>query len=233
MRIMPEDGGPNFIIPNPQTPGFVSPELQKSIETFQKKNVPPVYQDGRVDPNGLTIVKLNALARDFFPVDPMNFPKDDPVVVPQESGTPKTTLFYIRLKGSGSASVVLSGDGMLWEIWDPTNYLSAEYIYWGAGLGVGTRLSAGVKGPWNMFQVKTPRQVSNFETPLARFTTGGAGPWSDNYLNLIGLGETIYLNVRTGITLGAGLSTSVGQFLWRRVLERGVIYQGVTPRSTF
>src|SRR5262245_9768773 len=76
MRVWPQDGGPDFIIPNPDSAGSVSPELQRAIEKFQKKNVPPIYQDGRVDPNAMTIRKLNELARHTFAVDPsdLSFP---------------------------------------------------------------------------------------------------------------------------------------------------------------
>jgi hypothetical protein len=233
MRILPEDGGPNYIIPNPDSPGAVSAELQKAITVFQQKNVPTWFQDGRVDPNGMTIRKLNELARNFFPVDPLVFPKDDPVVVPPETGTPKTTLFYIRMIGSVSGGEGLVGDLLFFEIWDSTNNLSAKYKYAGAGLGVGTPVTIGFKGPWNMFQVKVPRQVSNFETPLARFTTGGGGPLSVNYLNLLALGDTVYLDIRTGFNLGAGGDSSVGLFMWYPKTVDSVMYPGVTPRSTF
>jgi hypothetical protein len=232
MRVMPEDGGPDYIIPNPIGPNRVSPELQKAISAFQKKNVPAIYQDGRVDPNGMTIRKLNELARTFFPVDPPQFP-EDPVWPDEPKGTPKTTLFYIRMTGAGNAGEGIVGDLLFFEIYDPTNFLSAKYKYVGAGLGVGSPVTVTSKGPWNMFQLNTPRQVSNFGTPLARFTTLGAGPISVNYLNLLGLGETIYLDIRTGFDFGGGASTSAGQFQWYPTTIDGVIYPGVTPRSTF
>jgi hypothetical protein len=137
------------------------------------------------------------------------------------------------MTGSASGGEGIVGDLLFFEIYDPTNNLSAPYKYVGAGLGVGSPATISTKGPWNMFQVTTPRQVSNFGTPLARFTTIGGGPFSDNYLNLLGLGDTIYLNIKTGFDFGGGASTSVGQFQWYPTNIDSVIYPGVTPRSTF
>ncbi|HEY4361089.1 MAG TPA: hypothetical protein VGN17_08980 [Bryobacteraceae bacterium] len=228
MRVVPEDGGPDYIIPNPAGPNTVSPELQKAIITFQRKNVPARYQDGRVDPNGITIRKLNELARAFSPVDPPQFPVD-PVFPPDPPPTPKTTVFYIRMTGSVSGGEVLVGDALFFEMYDPVNYLSVKYKYAGAGVGAGTPATISGKGPWNKFQVENPRQVSNFGTPFAQFTTVGAGPWTDNFLILAGLGENVYLDLITGFDFGGGFSGSVGQFQWYPTTIAGIMYPGLAP----
>jgi hypothetical protein len=72
--------------------------------------------------------------------------------------------------------------------------------------------------------------VAWFESPVARFTTGGAGSVSANYLHLLFPGDGnpfgIYLQVDTGTSWGLGVSTTVGTFL----LLRGAGYEdGVMP----
>lgn len=83
-RILPEDGGPGTILPPPSTNNQATQELIAAIVKFQNKNVPQRFRDGRVDPNGFTIGKLNELARSIFPVDPFPFPIDpiDPPTPP-------------------------------------------------------------------------------------------------------------------------------------------------------
>jgi hypothetical protein len=49
----------------------------------------------------------------------------------------------------------------------------------------------------------------------ARFATAGGGPWSINYFNMMGLPRAIAtepnpLKINTGITVGLGLSSTVG-----------------------
>ena len=128
--------------------------------------------------------------------------------------TPKSSDFYIRMIGCASGGAGVKGDVLLFEIWDPTNQLSAKYTYVGTGLGRGTPGGISITEPWNSFRVKTPREVSGFGTSMARFTSIGGGPLSDNYLNLLGLGDMIYLNIKTSFEVGGGLSSSVGQFEW-------------------
>ena len=228
MRIEPEDGGPELALPNPIGPNRVTPELQAAIDKFQAQNVPTNYQDGRVDPHGFTLRKMNELARTFSPVGPPQIPTD-PVIPPDPPPTPKTTVFYIRMTGSVSGGEVLVGDALFFEMYDPVNYLSVKYKYAGAGVGVGTPATVSGRGPWNKFYLQTARQVSNFGTPFAQFTTVGAGPWTDNFLTLGGLGETVYLDLVTGFDFGGGFSGSVGQFHWYPTTIDSVQYDGLAP----
>jgi len=60
----------------------VSASLQAAIEAFQNLNVSPQFRDGRVDPNGPTILKLNQLADSSLPVQiPWPPPQVAPAVV--------------------------------------------------------------------------------------------------------------------------------------------------------
>jgi hypothetical protein len=61
-RIRVANGGPSRPLPPPIRSGVASEELISAILQFQTKNVPPPYQDGRVDRNGYTLGQLNRLA---------------------------------------------------------------------------------------------------------------------------------------------------------------------------
>ena len=138
--------------------------------------------------------------------------------------TPKSTDFYIRMIGAGSGGKGVKGDVLFFEIWDPANRLSAKYKYVGRGLGMGPPDAIRTTEPWNLFRVKTPREVSGFGTTMARFTSIGGGPLCDNYLNLLGLGDMIYLNIKTTFEVGGGLSSSVGQFEWDPATVKSAAY---------
>jgi hypothetical protein len=140
--------------------------------------------------------------------------------------TPKSTNFYIRMIGWGSGGAGVKGDVLIFEIWDPANRLSAKYKFVGTGLGMGSPITISATEPWNLIRVKTPREVSGFGTPMARFTSIGGGPLCDNYLNLLGLGDMIYLNIKTTFEVGGGLSSSVGQFEWDPATVVRAAYSG-------
>jgi hypothetical protein len=75
-RILPEDGGPGTILPPPTPGGLASQALIDAILNFQRKHAPKKFQDGRVDPHGFTLGKMNAFARSIFPIDPPDIPPD-------------------------------------------------------------------------------------------------------------------------------------------------------------
>jgi hypothetical protein len=118
-RVLPQDGGPGTILPNPSRAGTASPELVAAILHFQRKNIDKQFQDGRVDPNRRTLRKLNELARNFFPGDPLVFPPDlefPPAPSPSPDPAPPPTPAILRALGlsltiwsfSGSASLSMS-----------------------------------------------------------------------------------------------------------------------------
>lgn len=109
-------------------------------------------------------------------------------------------------------------DVMFLEIRDSSNHISGFYVYVAPGLGAGAYwVSATHRGPWNGFHTSQPILVSQFDGP-ARFTTIGVGPFSKNYLNLIGTPrgvDGVYLeDFETGFTWGAGASTTVGDAIF-------------------
>jgi hypothetical protein len=70
------------------------------------------------------------------------------------------------------------------------------------------------KGPWNEFATTGLMAVNQFGGS-ARFTTAGGGPWTINYFNMMGLPRDIAtepnpLKINTGVTVGFGLSSTVG-----------------------
>ena len=100
----------------------------------------------------------------------------------------------------------------------------------GVGKGVikGLPVSATMKGPWNDFITNSAIRVSQF-AGAARFTTAGAGPWTSNHLNMMGLPKGVstvpaVLKINTGFTIGAGASTSVGTMILNPREE--MIYNG-------
>ena len=139
-----------------------------------------------------------------------------------------TTRFRLRL----SAEMTLSGiprlrpprgklgggpavDALVFEIQDVEHRLSAFYGYSGIGIGVGINLawlSGTDSGPWNSFTTSALMSVGDFGG-LTRFTSGGGGNYTINYLNMMGTPpgvDSVYLRINTGTTYGGGLTTTAG-----------------------
>ena len=152
---------------------------------------------------------------------------DDPPPAPRIPPPPAVTVrFRLRLLGDvgiarlrprmGRLGAGPAAEGMLFEIQDVTNGLSAFYGYSGMGAGVGLDvtpwMSATESGPWNDFSTSAPMNVGDFAGP-ARFTTGGGGNYTVNWINILGTPDgvdTVYLQINTGTTYGFGLTTTVG-----------------------
>jgi hypothetical protein len=104
---------------------------------------------------------------------------------------------------------------LYFQIWDPAHSVSSLYEYTGGGIGVSVRsVSATMSGPWNDFRTTGPVAVNEFGG-AARFTTGGAGSYTLNYLNMMQMPRGTAtspnpLSLSTGFTVGAGGSTTVG-----------------------
>lgn len=139
-----------------------------------------------------------------------------------------TTHFRLRLLGDlgitrvrprmGRVGAGPAAEGMLFEIQDLENGLSAFYGYSGMGAGVGLDvtpwLSGTGAGPWNNFGTSAPMNVGDFGGP-ARFTTAGGGNYTVNWINIIGTPEgvdSVYLQINTGTTYGLGATSTVGVF---------------------
>lgn len=107
-------------------------------------------------------------------------------------------------------------EGMILQIEDTENRWKALYEYTGGGLGVGLRFTPNVSltaaGDWNHFTTSAPMDVGDFNG-VARFTTAGGGPWTVNWLHLLGTPrgvDPVYMMVETGFTFGGGATTTVG-----------------------
>jgi hypothetical protein len=129
---------------------------------------------------------------------------------------PTNTAFRIRvlaeLNGGAGGAVVQQ---IYIQIWDVSHSLTCFYQYTGGGGGASVLPIGGtLSGPWNDFHTTGPVSVVDFGGP-ARFTTGGAGPWTLNYLNMMGMPPGTAtspnpLSLSTGFTMGLGVSTTVG-----------------------
>lgn len=146
---------------------------------------------------------------------------------------PVSSDFKIRLLGglTGSAGP-FQVENLFFQIADKKNNLTCFYVFSAEGVGKGLikglALSATMKGPWNDFKTNSDIRVSQFGG-ATRFTTSGAGPWTWNYLNMMGLPPDVstlpaVLSLTTGFTIGIGASTSVGKMILNPREE--MIYNG-------
>jgi hypothetical protein len=132
---------------------------------------------------------------------------------------PKVTAYFrIKMHANLNISQFLAGDFSIFQIWDPRASLCSFYTYWAGGVSAGfipgAWLSATLSGPWNDFYTSDPLAVNQFAGPT-RFSTAGAGPWTENVINFMGLpGRTMTvpnpLRINTGFTIGIGAGTSTG-----------------------
>jgi hypothetical protein len=130
-RILPEDGGTGTILPPPSPNGQASRELIAAIVKFQNKNVPLKFRDGRVDPHGFTLGKLNALARSIFPVDPFPFPIDPidpPKPPPPPLPPPPPTPAVIRALGFTATNFTIAGNASVSFSVGPTGGALARFF---------------------------------------------------------------------------------------------------------
>ncbi len=142
-----------------------------------------------------------------------------PTPPPQPApASPTNTVFQIRLLGALSGGLgPVSLERLFFQIWDQRSAVTSFYLYSSAGFGKsrGAAMSATLRGPWNQFTTTGPLGVEEFGG-AARFTTGGVGPWTVNYLNMMGLPRGLAtsprsLKISTGFTVGLGMSSTVGE----------------------
>jgi hypothetical protein len=203
------------------------------VERLIEFNFPGSAKNGHVDPD---IVNWYLFHHERFRChattqDGMNymFRSGERVAIPYlghveigmpEFLSPTNTRFKIMMQMNVNVGVYAAAgvDFSIFTIWDEKAALSSNYTYWagGASGGVIPRLwASGTKaGPWNDFEVTKAIAVNEF-AGAARFTTGGAGSTSVNYLNFMGLPPGVRtlpnpLPISTGFTLGAGAGTSAG-----------------------
>lgn len=130
---------------------------------------------------------------------------------------PTNTQFKIRQLANLNVSKIVAADFSIFQIWDQKAGTCSFYTYWAGGLSASLTpgwLSATSEGPWNDMVVTKAVAVNQF-SGAARFTTGGAGSRTLNYITFISLPpETVTVPspvpLQTGFTLGIGGGTSVG-----------------------
>lgn len=130
-RVLPEDGGPGTILPPPTPNGQASRELIAAIVKFQNRNAPPKFRDGRVDPHGFTLGKLNQLARSIFPVDPFPIPIDPidpPKPLPPPLPPPPPTPAVIRALGFTATNFTIAGNASASFSFGPTGAALARFF---------------------------------------------------------------------------------------------------------
>jgi hypothetical protein len=130
---------------------------------------------------------------------------------------PTNTKFKIKQHANLNVSKIVAADFSIFQIWDEKAGKCSFYTFWAGGVSKSLTpgwLSATMAGGWNDFVVTKPLAVNQF-TGATRFTTGGGGNSSKNYINFMGLPpdtQTVPnpLPLNTGFTIGIGGGTSVG-----------------------
>jgi len=131
---------------------------------------------------------------------------------------PTNTEFKIKQHANLNVSKIVAADFSIFQIWDQKAGKCSFYTYWAGGMSKSLTpgwLSATLAGDWNDLSVTKPIAVNQF-TGATRFTTGGGGNKTWNYINFMGLPpgtETIPnpLPIKTGFTIGIGGGTSAGK----------------------
>jgi hypothetical protein len=147
---------------------------------------------------------------------PLSAPPAPPPSPPSvHASTPRNTKFKIRMVGGLSGGAKVGIDQLFFQIWDEKNGVTSFYTYSGIAIGKSWKsVSTTLKGPWNDFETTGEVAVDEFGG-AARFTTGGAGSYTLNYLNMMRMPRGTKtspnpLELSTGVTVGIGLSTGVG-----------------------
>jgi hypothetical protein len=130
---------------------------------------------------------------------------------------PTNTRFKLKQHANLNVSKIVAADFSIFQIWDEKAGKCSFYTFWAGGMSKSLTpgfLSATMAGPWNDFVVTKPLAVNQFIGAI-RFTTGGGGNWTKNYINFMDLPagtQTIPnpLPLNTGFTIGIGGGTSVG-----------------------
>jgi hypothetical protein len=91
------------------------------------------------------------------------------------------------LGGLSSSLLVAQIEKIFFQIWAPSLSVTTFYEYSsvGVGKGAGASMSATLEGPFNDFSTTSAISTTDFGG-AARFTTSGVGPFSVNFLNLMG-----------------------------------------------
>src|SRR5215470_6226155 len=130
---------------------------------------------------------------------------------------PRNTRFKIKQHANLNISKIAAADFSIFQIWDQKNGICSFYTYWAGGISKSVTpgwLSATMAGPWNDLVVNKPISVNQF-TGATRFTTGGGGSQTVNYVNFMDLPPDAVtvpnpVPLSTGFTIGIGGGTSLG-----------------------
>jgi len=149
---------------------------------------------------------------------------------------PLSTEWAIRYSSGGSGGVVIGVDSALYDIADTKNHIHSYYEYSGDIVGWSPEvmpISITGAGSWTTFSTSDAINIADFDG-ACRFTTGGAGPFSKNYLRLTPkAGATTTpnpLEIDTGFTFGVGASVTIPGTGWLSLKSRRPLpYTGTFP----
>jgi hypothetical protein len=115
-QVTPADGGPTVLL---VLDGKCGPKTIKAIQIFQLKHFGWPGADGRVDPDGPTLARLNTFDQ--------TAPIPQPAPTPQPQALPTSTQFVIHRMGSATSFVPVDRE-LFFHITDMINGLIG--IYW-------------------------------------------------------------------------------------------------------
>jgi len=200
------------------------------VETILEFNFPGSVKAGRVDPDIVNWYLFNHqrtqcrdITRNGFNY---MFSGGEKIAIPYLGHVdvgepvilaPTNIKFKIKQHANLNASLIAAADFSIFQIWDEKAGKCSFYTYWAGGISKSVTpgfLSATLAGRWNDFSVTKAMAVNQF-TGATRFTTGGGGSVTKNYINFMDLPpgtQTIPnpLPLNTGITIGIGAGTSIG-----------------------
>jgi hypothetical protein len=211
--------------------GTIAKKFQVPVEKLVEFNFPGSVINGKIDPSIVNWYLFNHIRMRcrHTTKDGYNymFKGGEKIAIPclgrVQIGeaiilAPTNTKFKIKQHANLEISKLVAVDYSIFQIWDEDAAKCSFYTYWAAGVSKSLTpgwLSATTAGPWSDLVVTKAIAVNQFTGPT-RFTTGGGGSYTKNYINFmeLPLGTTTIPNplpLNTGFTIGIGGGTTVGQ----------------------
>lgn len=193
-RIAPANGGPAVKL---KVDGIAGPKTRNAIQTFQLKHFGWPGADGRVDPDGPTLAKLNELAAPASPPSP-------PASVVSGS-------FFVR-QATAAALLVNPQNDFFFEVQDAGGKQRVRYVFVPIGRPLPGFIPKVFPGPQLFFGAAPPVSIFALGGPASYVTESRSGR-PESFLMFTGQHGTRVLVLKTHLPKGAGkqLGGALGQ----------------------
>jgi hypothetical protein len=208
-RIAPAKGGPSVKL---KVDGKAGPKTKNAIQTFQLEHFGWKGADGRVDPNGPTLAKLNELAGPPTPDSPVG-----PIV----GGS-----FVVR-QATAAAQMTNPNNDFFFEVQDVVGKQRVRYIFVPIGRPLPGFVPTVFPGPPLFFAAAPPVSILALGGPASYVTDFSSGK-PRSFLMFTGQHGTRVLALQTHLPKGAGkkLGGVLGQSTSTREEITGVFIFG-------